>query len=315
MLSSEPPRPARSQHSSDHQAPDQQRSHQYPTRRSFNANTSGMDLQGYQSSNSRDGHEECSPTTAGYRPQDLGRPPKNVAFELIVDEITKDKARLPMRVQIFEHDPTEYIVTAVKDFFGLYVGISFEDERGNILIAHHKNFRNNMVVSVRAQPAYARSWNPAASAGCDPTPNSAQRMQRVDGTLDMLPPQPAQILTYGQPLSRPLSRAARRLSASPGTGGDRRGVSGQNSRSRAGPRSREGSFQSLLDERNNDMHRGYNSSDGEGGSVTSSRKARNELLASAEISLENIVEGGRRQRLKFESSVSTQAHLRARVFY
>ncbi len=60
----------------------------------------------------------------------------------------------------------------------------------------------------------------------------------------------------------------------------------------------------------------YNSSDDEGGSVTSSRKARNEQLASAEISEKNIVEGGRRQaqRAKFESSVGHQI-LVARVIF
>ncbi|TKA70869.1 hypothetical protein B0A49_05630 [Cryomyces minteri] len=46
----------------------------------------------------------------------------------------------------------------------------------------------------------------------------------------------------------------------------------------------------------------YSSSDGGNGSVSSSRKARNEQLASADISLDNIVEGGRRKRAKFESS-------------
>jgi hypothetical protein len=47
---------------------------------------------------------------------------------------------------------------------------------------------------------------------------------------------------------------------------------------------------------------GYSSSDNGRDSVTSSRKAKSEL-ASAEISLDNIVEGGRRKRAKFESSV------------
>jgi hypothetical protein len=60
---------------------------------------------------------------------------------------------------------------------------------------------------------------------------------------------------------------------------------------------------SLLDP-NNDAMNGYSSSDGGHGSVSSSRKAKSEQLSSAEISLDNIVEGGRRKRAKFESSVS-----------
>ncbi|KAI9810573.1 MAG: hypothetical protein M1832_001234 [Thelocarpon impressellum] len=51
-----------------------------------------------------------------------------------------------------------------------------------------------------------------------------------------------------------------------------------------------------------DAANGYSDSDGGHGSVTGSRKARSEQLASADISLDNIVEGGRRKRAKFESS-------------
>lgn len=59
-----------------------------------------------------------------------------------------------------------------------------------------------------------------------------------------------------------------------------------------------------MEEINSDTINGYSSSDGGAGSVTSSRKARSEQLASAEISTTNIVEGNRRKRAKFESSVS-----------
>jgi hypothetical protein len=48
------------------------------------------------------------------------------------------------------------------------------------------------------------------------------------------------------------------------------------------------------------MH-GYSDSDGGHGSVTSSRKARSEMTA--DISLGNILQEGRRKRAKFESSV------------
>ena len=71
--------------------------------------------------------------------------------------------------------------------------------------------------------------------------------------------------------------------------------------------SREDSFQGQLNDLNNETIKGDSSSDGEGGSVTSSRKARSEQLARADISLDNILEGNRRKRAKFESSVSSTA--------
>ena len=71
--------------------------------------------------------------------------------------------------------------------------------------------------------------------------------------------------------------------------------------------SREDSFQGQLNDLNSDAMKGYSSSDGEGGSVSSSRKAKSEQLASADISLDNILEGNRRKRAKFESSVSDVA--------
>lgn len=70
--------------------------------------------------------------------------------------------------------------------------------------------------------------------------------------------------------------------------------------------SREDSSQGQLNDLNSDAMKGYSSSDGEGGSVTSSRKAKSEQLASADISLNNILEGNRRKRAKFESSVSNR---------
>jgi hypothetical protein len=54
---------------------------------------------------------------------------------------------------------------------------------------------------------------------------------------------------------------------------------------------------------NGDAMNGYSSSDGGHGSVTSSKRGKADKV-NAEISLENIVEGGRRfKRAKFESSV------------
>jgi hypothetical protein len=50
-----------------------------------------------------------------------------------------------------------------------------------------------------------------------------------------------------------------------------------------------------------DAMNGYSSGDGTG-SVSS--RTKSEHLGNTEISLDNIVEGGRRKRAKFESSVS-----------
>ena len=235
--------------------------------------------------------------------------PKHVTFQLLFDGNGNSRARLPMRVQIYPHDTTDSIVTTVKNFYGLYEsatnGVSFEDDHGSTLIARYENFQNNMNIYVRVIPDYSQSWQ---SQGQIPvhaaSPISALRLHALEEPLQMLPPHPAQALNYGQPVSRPSSRVARKKSASPRPGKNSRSTSAQKTRSRTGVMSREDSFQSHLDNLNSDNAKGDASSDGEGGSVTSSRKARSEALASAEISVDNIVEGNRRKRAKFESSVS-----------
>ncbi|MCJ1477252.1 hypothetical protein MMC13_005923 [Lambiella insularis] len=230
--------------------------------------------------------------------------PKNVAFELRFEGAPNYRARLPMRVQIFPHDTTDSIVTTVKNFYGLYEGaangVSFEDEHGNILIARYENFINNMIVYVRVISDYSHSMDAQGQMGYRST--SPQKLPQLENVPRMLPPQPAQVLNYGQPPSRPASRVSRKQSASPRLGRSQQSTFGQKSRSRSGVKSHSSSFQANLDELNNDTMNGYSSSDGGAGSVSSSRKARSEQLASAEISVDNIVEGGRRKRAKFESS-------------
>ncbi|KAI9852218.1 MAG: hypothetical protein M1838_001455 [Thelocarpon superellum] len=238
--------------------------------------------------------------------------PKHVAFELYFPESPNYRARLPMRVQIFPHDTTDSIITTVKNFYGLYEGpggakgVSFEDEQGNTLIARYENFRNNMVVYVRVlleeagtPKAYGPPEHPSAS------PNHFQSEPHA-----MRPPQPAQALTYGQTPSRPASRTMRKRSVSPPLGRGRRSVSANTrpdpskpSRSRTGLKSRGSSTHASGPDVNGDAMNGFSDSDGGQGSVSGSRKSRSEQLASAEISLDNIVEGGRRKRAKFESSV------------
>jgi hypothetical protein len=240
--------------------------------------------------------------------------PKSVAFELLFPESPQYRARLPMRVQIFPHDTTDSIVTTVKNFYGLYAGpggakgVSFEDEQGNTLIARYENLRNNMVVYVRViEEATPNSGVYGPSSYHSGSPVHPQAYFPSDGN-HMPPPQPAQALSYGQPLSRPASRASRKRSMSP-NGRGRRSASVstnppplKNSRSRSGFKSRGSSAHGSFADNHSDTMNGYSSGDGAPGSVSS--KSKSEHIGNTEISLDNIVEGGRRKRAKFESSVS-----------
>lgn len=226
-----------------------------------------------------------------------------------------------MRVQIFPHDTTDSIVTTVKNFYGLYggaKGVSFEDEQANTLIARYENLRNNMVVYVRVieEPATTQAaFGPSSYRSGSPV--LPQPYYSGEGH-HMPPPQPAQALSYGQPLSRPTSRTSRKRSISPG-GRGRRSVSVntnppppiKKSRSRSGFKSRGSSAHGSFADNHSDAMNGYSSGDGAPGSVSS--KTKSEHIGNTEISLDNIVEGGRRKRAKFESSVSfsiTQTSLR-----
>jgi hypothetical protein len=271
--------------------------HQYPTRRSLNANgTSDFRL--------------TTPPVSGSQLPTLRSPLnavlKNISFELQLDSSTSVRGRLPMRVQIFPHDTTESIVTTVKNFYGLYdsgtQGVSFEDIDGRTVEASYDNLTNNMTVYVRVMRDLSQRPELADPRAFRPT--SPQRLTGLAENMPMLPPPPAHILAYGQPPSRPGSRISCKQSISPRMSQGKL-PTGQNARSRSGIKSAGSSFQAGLDELNSDLHNGYSSSDGGGaGSVTSSRKARSEQLATAEISVDNIVEGDRRQKAKFESSVS-----------
>lgn len=232
--------------------------------------------------------------------------PKNVAFELLFLESPHCRARLPMRVQIYPHDTTDSIVTTVKNFYGLYSGptgskgVSFEDDLGNTLIARYENFRNNMVVYVRVieePPANATAYSPHpyhnSSAATHPyysdngyTATQAQR--------------------FPQELSRPSSRTSRRRSPSPNTARGRRSASastnGKKGRSRSS-KTRASASRSHT-ELYSDSINGYSSND-EHDSTSGKNK---DQLPTTDISVENIVEGGRRKRAKFESSVSGDRH-------
>lgn len=316
-----------------HHSP-QHRYHQYPTRQSSSIVTSIAQKVGedYHTPppNAAGAGFVSTPNSYNRSPQNDSNP-KHVAFELLFPDSPHCRARLPMRVQIFPHDTTESIITTVKNFYGLYEGgagsrgISFEDERGNTLIARYENFQNNMVIYVRVLVEHGHSprlHGPPSYPSGSPDELAGRGFYQGEHYVT-LSQQPAQALTYGQPLSRPASRmrVARDRSASPMPGRGRRSISvsgnhdqGKPSRLRAGLKSRGSSVHGSAADLHTDAMNGFSDSDGGHGSVTSSKKAKSEQLASAEISLDNIVEGGRRKRAKFESSVSDEPSADERSF-
>lgn len=221
--------------------------------------------------------------------------PRSVKFELVEDS-HQYRARIPMRVQIYPHDTTESIISTVKNFYGLYPtptscpGVSFEDEQGNTIIGRYENFRHNSVVYVRVRDGPPTPGPHAALTNG----SGAQSYYAPDGYSAHGPQQ------QGQHMSRPGSRSSRRRSVSPGSLSERRSASASTSGKNARPRSsknRGTGSQSNGDNLNDSMN-GYSSGDGAPGSSSGKPKE----LGSTEISLDNIVEGGRRKRAKFESS-------------
>ncbi|KAK2745435.1 hypothetical protein FQN57_003778 [Myotisia sp. PD_48] len=226
--------------------------------------------------------------------------PKHVAFELLLDQSSKMRARIPMRVQIFPHDTTDSIVTTVKNFYGIYEGtvsgVSFEDQDGNTLIARYENLRNSMTVYVRVIPNshYPDHHSQQPYNKIDPMDGYTRR-PTLGEPFHMALPQQAHDIGYGQPVSRPTSRVAGRRSDSPPARG-RRSVSRQKS-SRAGNKSRGSSTHGSF---HDDAHVTCNESDGALSSST--KKSKPDHFASSDISMENILQDGRRKRPKFESS-------------
>ncbi|KAJ5629320.1 hypothetical protein N7528_002977 [Penicillium herquei] len=227
---------------------------------------------------------EQSVVVDGSRDLSLKSPvPKNVAFELLLDENSKVRARIPMRVQIYPHDTTDSIVTTVKNFYGIYdgtaSGVSFEDEHGTTLIARYENLKNNMTVYVRVipiQPYTDHFYGGYSVERKRPSLGEPFGMDAVAPVLD-------------QP-SRPPSRLARKRSTSP-SNRSLRSASQHKQGSRSGNKSRGSSHAGFPDE---DLM-----SDSED---SYSRRSRGDAFASSEISMENILQDGRRKRPKFDSS-------------
>lgn len=302
LLTNDAPRPYRPQALGNPPLQDQQHVHPYPTRHSV-SNQSYTPLNQQPLVNEGQGLQASS---AGNNQLPAGPAPKTVTFELLFDGAANYRARLPLKVQIWPHDTTDSIVTTVKNFYGLYEGyasgFNFEDASGHILIARYENFLNDMFVYVRAHFDNSRSVQPYEPTPYQSaSPHSDHRYPQLEEGFQMPPPQ--QVLNYGQSYSRSSSRVARKRSASPRTARVGRATSSQKGRSRSGLKSTDGSVLGSFDDTNNDAMNGYSSSDGGAGSISGSRKARSEQFARAEISLENVLEGGRRKRAKFESSV------------
>ncbi|KAL0944131.1 transcriptional regulatory protein C56F2.05c [Colletotrichum truncatum] len=227
--------------------------------------------------------------------------PKNVAFELLFTESPQYRARLPMRVQIYPHDTTDSIVTTVKNFYGLYSGptgskgVSFEDENGITLIARYENFRNNMVVYVRVIEEPPSAPSPFVAPIYQHPPVGAQPYYSSDGYPLQPPPR------FGHEISRPSSRTSRKRSPSPNASRGRRSGSANTNPKKGRSRSSKNRDTGANGHADiySDSVNGYSSGDGAPGS--SSGRAK-EQIGNTEISVENIVEGGRRKRAKFESS-------------
>lgn len=268
--------------------------HGYPGPNAHAAPAYGFDAHVYQyQSPEKAARKQVS--SMSHQPSPPKPKPKHVSFELLLDGTANYKARLPMRVNIYPHDETESIITTVKNFFALYEGqgVSFEDKDRCTLIASWENLADNMVIYVRVIP------EPKAS-GQSAFPASPSKKPTLGEPFQMLPPQP------NYHISRPSSRSMRKNTASPNPSqGGRSASIGFQGRSRSRPTLKPRGSQNSADPN----YEGYSSSDGGRDSISSSRR---DQLASAEISLENIVEGGRRKRAKFESSVSDSlAHGRA----
>jgi len=267
-------------------------SRQYNSRHAvpaYNMHPHGSDItmtDVYPTTEAPHAHEMLSPTKSAN--------PKHVSFELLLPQSPQHRARLPMRVNIFPHDTTDSIITTVKNFYGLYErrGVIFEDRHGNILIARYENLNHDMVVYVRvtAEDPDMDDFSPGPAQSMSP------RRPHLEGAFQMLPP-----------ALHPTSRhAAVRQSHSPQPGRGRRSASASTNvkpRGRTLVKSRGTSSHGSFAEANGDAG-SYSDSDGGDASVTSSRRSRKEQVASADISVDNIVEGGRRKRAKFDSSVS-----------
>lgn len=229
-----------------------------------------------------------SPTKAFFapdaaRPSPRARDQKQVTFELLLTS-AQSKARLPMRVMISKHDTTESIITTVKNFYGLYEGgVSFQDRDGNIMIAAYDNFDAGMTVYVKVSEDLSLLANNDV-----PTPvSTSPKKPKLGPPIEMRPP------AYRHTAFNSADR-----SPSPSSFKTSQAAINAKAKSRT-----------IKSEPSNGMEDQFSDSDGGNASVASSRRSRADAHASAEISVDNILEGGRRKRAKFESCVSRMSSL------
>ncbi|KAK4919353.1 hypothetical protein LTR49_013053 [Elasticomyces elasticus] len=209
---------------------------------------------------------------------------KHVVFQLIDTTDPRIQARLPMRVMISPSDTTDSIITTIKNFYGLYdYGVSFENKDGFGMIAAYDNFENDNVVYVRTVA------QPLSNSGDHGRSTVSPKRPTLGAPFEMRPPQ----LTHAHSPSRSAAQSHGVRSMSPHSELGRRSASavpgGKHRMHRT--KSKDNSVADT------DI---YSSDDNGGGSVTSSRRSKTEQI-NAEISADNIVEGGRRKRA-FESS-------------
>jgi hypothetical protein len=191
-----------------------------------------------------------------------------------------------MRVMISPHDTTESIITTVKNFYGVYeYGVSFENRDGISIIAAYDNFDNDMTVYVRA---VAQSLPHVGDHSRD---SASPHKPTLGAPFEMRPPPHS----AAQSPSRSAARSAGIRSMSPHSDSGHRSAS-------AAP-GNKARLQKSKSKDNSVMgdHEGYSSDINDNGSIASSRRSKAEEIK-AEITVDNIVEGGRRKRA-FESSV------------
>ena len=263
-------------------------SHQYPTRHTASNQNQDVFAKPYspQPQRSLRGNGIAAASSGYAQVSPAKKDQKHVVFQLIDPEDPRIQARLPMRVMISTHDTTESIITTVKNFYGLYeYGFSFEIKDGTSIIAAYDNFENDMTVFVRtvAQPKAAAQERARDSV--------SPKKPTLDAPFEMRPPMHHQ----SQSPTRAGARSAGVRSMSPQSDIGKRSAS-------AAPGSKPRPQRTKS--KDNSMYgdgEGYSSGDNGEGSVASSRRSKTEQV-NAEISVDNIVEGGRRKRA-FESSV------------
>lgn len=258
--------------------------HQYATRNGQSTQDSQQNTRPYTSNMQRPSKGNGAAPVAAATPYPRHSPAKkdqkHVLFQLIGHHDPRIQARLPMRVMISPHDNTDSIIASVRNFYGLYdYGVSFETCDGISIIAAWDNFDSDMTVFVRTVPLPPPSEHTRDSV----SPKKAS----LGAPFEMRPP-------VHSP-SRSAVRSAGIRSVSPQSDTGRRSASAA-----PGHRSRSQKVKSKDNSVVGD-HEGYSSDNNDNGSVASSRRSKAEEIK-AEITVDNIVEGGRRKRA-FESSV------------